>query len=536
MADYLHGIENQTVDDTSRPVQVKKAGVIGIVGTAGKGPVNTPVLLTGSPRKAAQTFGNYNGYDVDGFTLPESFAAIFGQAGATVVAINVCDPATHNADVAAEVFTLDATGKGVTAHPFISAVSFTVSAVTVVKQLTGDSLTLPAGATNLIVKSEDEATTHTVTTDYTFAAGVLTRVDGAGIAADATLHLTYDTTITTDDYTLDADTGTIVISKTKVEPTSTLAVDYTHVDPTAVTEADIIGAANAGGFTGTHALKAAQNAVGVTPRILIAPRWTHQKDDDLTANGVVASMVGMADGLRAMIYADAPNTTDADAVNYRKDWDSKRIVVLEPFVTVRSPSGETISQPRSAFRAGLAAKLISEEGWHVLPSNRQLANVLGTARDIDGAISDKNSQANYLNENEIAVAIRLDGWREWGGRTTSSDPAWQFESVVRITDMIQESILMAHLWAVDRNITKNFVGAILESVNSFLRQLKVRGVILGGKAWIDPELNTEATVANGELYVDFEFTPPYPAEHIIFRSHLVNTYIEEVFNNGPSLV
>ena len=27
---------------------------------------------------------------------------------------------------------------------------------------------------------------------------------------------------------------------------------------------------------------------------------------------------------------------------------------------------------------------------------------------------------------------------------------------------------------------------------------------------------------------NFDFTPPYPAEHIIFRSHLVDDYLEEI--------
>jgi phage tail sheath protein FI len=28
--------------------------------------------------------------------------------------------------------------------------------------------------------------------------------------------------------------------------------------------------------------------------------------------------------------------------------------------------------------------------------------------------------------------------------------------------------------------------------------------------------------------IDFDFTPPYPAEHITFRSHLVNDYLVEI--------
>jgi phage tail sheath protein FI len=66
-------------------------------------------------------------------------------------------------------------------------------------------------------------------------------------------------------------------------------------------------------------------------------------------------------------------------------------------------------------------------------------------------------------------------------------------------------------------------------LNAYLRTLKALGAILGGECWPDPDLNTPANVALGKVYLNFDFTPPYPAEHITFRSHLVNTYISEVF-------
>jgi phage tail sheath protein FI len=96
--------------------------------------------------------------------------------------------------------------------------------------------------------------------------------------------------------------------------------------------------------------------------------------------------------------------------------------------------------------------------------------------------------------------------------------------------MINDSLLRAHLWAVDRGITKTYVDDVSESVNAYLRDLKAMGAILGGECWADPDLNSAANIALGKIYFNFDFTPVYPAEHITFRSHLVNDYIEEVFN------
>lgn len=54
------------------------------------------------------------------------------------------------------------------------------------------------------------------------------------------------------------------------------------------------------------------------------------------------------------------------------------------------------------------------------------------------------------------------------------------------------------------------------------------GAVLGGRCWADEELNTPDQIAQGKVYFDFDFTPPYPAEHITFRSHLVNDYLVEI--------
>ncbi|MEI8631413.1 phage tail sheath C-terminal domain-containing protein [Vibrio sp. PP-XX7] len=68
------------------------------------------------------------------------------------------------------------------------------------------------------------------------------------------------------------------------------------------------------------------------------------------------------------------------------------------------------------------------------------------------------------------------------------------------------------------NITKTYVENVTSGVNAYLRQLQAEGAILGGECWADDELNTPATIQKGIVYFDFDFCPPYPAEHIVFRS------------------
>lgn len=303
----------------------------------------------------------------------------------------------------------------------------------------------------------------------------------------------------------------------------------------AETLANVLGGVDAatGAYTGVHALLAARTALDVTPRILCAPGFTHQRPEDpqaagtTLANPVVAELLGIAERLRAVVIADGPNGTDADALASRADWGSPRIYLVDPWAKVMKGTA-IVSEPLSARVAGLIAKTDNDRGFWWSPSNQVLNGIIGLGRPVDFTLGDANCRANHLNENDVATVIREDGFRLWGNRTCSDDPKWAFLSVRRTADMINDSLLRAHLWAVDRNITKTFLEDVTEGVNAYLRSLKAQGAILGGRCWPDPDLNSPANIAAGKVYFNFDFTPPYPAEHITFRSHLVNDYIAEI--------
>ncbi|WP_375682108.1 phage tail sheath subtilisin-like domain-containing protein [Bartonella sp. CE47NXGY] len=301
---------------------------------------------------------------------------------------------------------------------------------------------------------------------------------------------------------------------------------------------NILGGVNANGaYEGVHAFIGAQSIVGQTPRILIAPGFTHQRPSSVnieengtgaTANPVAAELIGIAERLRAIVVLDAPNTTDEAALSTAKDFDSKRVILIDPFVKVNR-DGKTIEQPASAAVAGVIAKTDFTHGFWHSPSNKVINGIVGTARPIDFSIGDRSSRANLLNEQNITTIIRENGYRLWGNRTLSSDTKFAFLSVVRTADMINDAILRGHLWAVDRNIKKTYMNDVSESVNAYLRDLKAQGAILGGRCTPDLELNTASAIESGRVYFNVEFTPTTPAEHITFRSRIVNDYLEEIF-------
>ena len=310
----------------------------------------------------------------------------------------------------------------------------------------------------------------------------------------------------------------------------------------AATISNIVG--NSTGFTGVHAFMAAESVVGFSPKILIAPGFTHQRAEDTAnpgtylLNPVVAELLGLAanntsglgERLRAVVVADGPNVDDQTAISYAADHGSDRLYVVDPWVKVLS--GTTyVDQAPSARVAGLIAKIDAERGFWESPSNQLIAGITGTARPVPFGLGDPSSAANLLNEADVATIIRENGFRLWGNRTTSSDAKFAFLSVRRTADMVNESLLRAHLWAVDRCINRTYLQDVRESVNEYLRSLTARGAILGGECWVDPEANTESTIAAGQAVFDFDFTPCTPAERVTFRSVLTNGYLEELLTD-----
>ena len=180
--------------------------------------------------------------------------------------------------------------------------------------------------------------------------------------------------------------------------------------------------------------------------------------------------------------------------------------------------------------AGALSAVDAEKGFWWSPSNRVLQGVAGTARPISWAISDPDTEANRLNEHQVATIIRKDGFRLWGNRSAgeSTDTQWVFLSVRHTADMIYESIETALLWAMDRPFSAQLLLDIRDSVQSYLDELTNRRAILGGKVWIDPELNTEATLMAGKLYLNFDIEPPAPLEHLILQAHRNGDYYEEL--------
>ena len=302
----------------------------------------------------------------------------------------------------------------------------------------------------------------------------------------------------------------------------------------AATMTNVVGGTTNEGMKGVHALLGAKSKCSVKPKVLLAPGFTHQRYEDpdnagtYLKNPVAAELESIADRLKAISIKDGCNTNSEAAMQDAKLFGSPRVYIVDPFVTVFR-DGTFVDEPASARVAGVIARTDAEKGFWWSPSNKLISGISGVARPIPFELGDTASEANVLNENKIATIICEDGYRLWGNRTTSGDARWSFLAIRRIADMINESIQQAHLWAVDRPVGRTYFEAVEESVNQFLRTMQQKGAILGGKCWVDAEINSASEIEQGHTYFDFDFTPAYTAERVTFRSRMTNGYVEEVF-------
>lgn len=225
-------------------------------------------------------------------------------------------------------------------------------------------------------------------------------------------------------------------------------------------------------------------------------------------NPVVAELMGVSEQLKAMTYVDAPDTTDQAAVQYRGMINSGRVFVCDPKVLKWDTDLDAyVPQPSSPVFAGRQAKMDLEQGFWWAGSNTEIAGIGGTNRPIE-----YGTQSNYLNEHRVNTIVNIDntGFRTWGVWTCDSDLIWQFVSVRRTADAINEALEAAYLEFVDKPFSKANLKFMIEGGRNFLRMMESEGAILPGHdVWL-LDSNTDEEMAQGIIKLGVKFEPPAP--------------------------
>ena len=283
----------------------------------------------------------------------------------------------------------------------------------------------------------------------------------------------------------------------------------------------VIGGTVNGKYTGMKALLTAEQHLGVKPRILGAP--------GLDTAAVTASLGGIAEKLRAFNYVSAHGCeTKEEAVAYRDAIGSRETMIIWPdFLGWDTVTSSTKTFEASARALGLRAKIDNDIGWHKTLSNVPVNGVTGISKDVFWQLQSMDTDAGYLNSNEVTTLIQSSGLRFWGSRTCTDDPLFAFENSTRTAQVLADTMAEGHMWAVEKPLHPSLARDIVEGINAKFRDLKTQGYIIDGECWFDDSVNSKETLKSGRLILDYDYTPVPPLEDLTLRQRITDKYLAD---------
>ncbi|AXX46041.1 phage tail protein [Acinetobacter baumannii] len=284
---------------------------------------------------------------------------------------------------------------------------------------------------------------------------------------------------------------------------------------------EILGGFVNGRYTGMQALLAAEQNLKVRPRILGVP--------GLDTAPVAAGLNSIAQKLRAFNYLSCFGCdTKEEAAAYRDAIGAREAMLIYPdFLGWDTVTSSTTVFDATARAMGLRAKIDNEIGWHKTLSNVPVNGVTGISKDIFWQLQSMDTDAGYLNSNEITTLIQRDGFRFWGSRTCSADPLFAFENYTRTAQILADTMAEGHMWAVDKPLHPSLARDIVEGINAKFRDLKTGGYIIDGECWFDPSANSKESLKSGHLLLDYDFTPVPPLEDLTLRQRITDRYLAD---------
>lgn len=282
----------------------------------------------------------------------------------------------------------------------------------------------------------------------------------------------------------------------------------------AATETNVLG--DAGTRTGIHAFTTAQAVTGLRPRILAVP--------GLDSAAVVAALAPIAEQLRAMVYFQLTAATVADAVTAVDDYGQRELMPIWPRFE-NTFLGDTVARA-----VGLRARLDQQVGWHKTLSNVLVQGVTAIETPVSFDMLGGDTDAKLLNDAGITTLIRDEGFRFWGNRTQSSEPLFAFESATRTAQVLQDEMAEGLKWAIDKPMTKQLVKDIVATIRRRFDRLVADDRLIGASVWYDPAQNTEGELANGQLVLDYDFTPVAPLEGLTLNQRITDRFYADFAN------
>jgi len=214
------------------------------------------------------------------------------------------------------------------------------------------------------------------------------------------------------------------------------------------------------------------------PNLIIVPNYSYDKD-------IAAKMDAIATLFRATAIVDVNASSEAEAVNFAKNFGSRYMLLYSGQSKV-----EGKLYPSSSLIAGLIAYWdaggdngADEFGYARSHSNRIVKGVSGSQRVIE-YFDGVDCEARRLRQKGIGSIVQDVGWRSYGFETRDIDPIWQSLERVRAFHKWLEAIIKANKWARDRNADQLLW--VKKSCSDFFKNLTGAKIALGYEISLDP--------------------------------------------------
>ena len=266
--------------------------------------------------------------------------------------------------------------------------------------------------------------------------------------------------------------------------------------------------------TGIYSALSVRSLLDFEPDHIVAPGFANAAAGN-EADALINAMTDVADRIRAFAYADGPNTTTADAILARQNYNSDRLQLIDPHVLCYdSDAADTIALPGSCVLAGLQSSLDLEKGFWWSNDNKEI-NVEGLARPIDWRIGQTNSEANQLNASDVSTFYRDKGFWSWGGMTL--DPARTLGGTIvgrRVADKLYDSLENGLRYYIGRPTRLQSVRNIGALAHEFGISLMQKGALNGFTFELPENLNTPEQIADGIIFYKLQFVEASPMRAI----------------------
>jgi phage tail sheath protein FI len=221
-------------------------------------------------------------------------------------------------------------------------------------------------------------------------------------------------------------------------------------------------------------------------------------------------------GNRFAILSCTEQEQSASPAQLQPPADSSWLVVAAP----HPPSGQ-LSVPPSGHVAGIYARVDAQYGVQKAPANELVNGIQGLSHPVSQA------QQDLLNPKGINLIRDFRpqgrGILAWGARTMSSDSAWRYINIRRLSIYLEQSLNRSLRWVESEPNSEQTWATVRLSASAFLQTAWRNGALAGSKQGdaffvkCDRTTMTQDDLDNGRLICLKGIAPVKPAEVVIFR-------------------